>query len=252
VATIQCGAVRFTDVQAVIFDKDGTLADSFGYLWQLAQRRANQIESLVPGVQESLLRAFGAMGKSLDPAGLMAVGTRADNETVAAGILAAQGLGWMEAKQLARSQFRAVEKTLPRKADLTPPLQGAIALLTHLADRNIPMAIVSADSTQQTQDFVDRYGLNSLVKRAIGSDLGIAKPDPALLHQACDALGVAAQATLVVGDSAADVVMAQKGGAAGSVVITWSGRHSIQPMFADSVIQRLDEIFVIETSKTPQ
>jgi len=53
-ATIQCGDVTFTAIAAVIFDKDGTLADSQDYLRNLGQKRARLIDAQIPGVQEPL------------------------------------------------------------------------------------------------------------------------------------------------------------------------------------------------------
>ena len=57
--TLRCGDVIFQDIQAVIFDKDGTLADSMEFLRLLGQRRSRLLDAQVPGVQEPLLMAFG-------------------------------------------------------------------------------------------------------------------------------------------------------------------------------------------------
>ncbi|MEP0917250.1 HAD family hydrolase [Leptolyngbya sp. DQ-M1] len=42
-ASIVCNGVRFDAIRAVIFDKDGTLADSRQYLWHLGEKRADAI-----------------------------------------------------------------------------------------------------------------------------------------------------------------------------------------------------------------
>ncbi|MFM7574717.1 MAG: hypothetical protein ACKO4S_16540, partial [Snowella sp.] len=63
--TIRCGdragigsAVRvFKNIEAVIFDKDGTLEDSQAYLRELGIKRARLIDAQIPGIGEPLLMA---------------------------------------------------------------------------------------------------------------------------------------------------------------------------------------------------
>jgi phosphoglycolate phosphatase-like HAD superfamily hydrolase len=74
VVSIRCKGVTFQNIEAVLFDKDGTLANSEAFLRSLAQKRSRMIDAQFPGVQEPLLMAFGVDGERLDPAGLMAVG----------------------------------------------------------------------------------------------------------------------------------------------------------------------------------
>ena len=59
---IRCRGLEFREVQAVIFDKDGTLENSKNFLYQLAQKRARLIDSQIPGVGEPLLMAYGGNG----------------------------------------------------------------------------------------------------------------------------------------------------------------------------------------------
>ncbi|HEY9889242.1 MAG TPA: hypothetical protein V6D02_12630, partial [Candidatus Obscuribacterales bacterium] len=89
----------FDNVAAILWDKDGTLADSHRFLRALAQVRAQAVAQGLPGLEAALMAAFGCGGDRYDPAGLMAVGTRYDNEIAAAAYLAATGLSWPEAVQ---------------------------------------------------------------------------------------------------------------------------------------------------------
>jgi phosphoglycolate phosphatase len=77
------------------------------------------------------------------------------------------------------------------------------------------------------------------------------KPDPRLLQQACEALGVAVERTLVIGDSLADVLLArplagisQSAGAAGCIGFTggWSRAFALE---TNPVIHQFEEIEVI-------
>ncbi|NEO26877.1 MAG: HAD family hydrolase, partial [Kamptonema sp. SIO4C4] len=73
VATIGCREAKFSDVEAIIFDKDGTLEDSRSFLRELAQKRSRLLDAQVPGIGDPLLMAFGVQDNQLDPTGLMAV-----------------------------------------------------------------------------------------------------------------------------------------------------------------------------------
>ncbi|HEY9633534.1 MAG TPA: HAD family hydrolase, partial [Coleofasciculaceae cyanobacterium] len=92
--TIRCRDVTFSNIQAVIFDKDGTLEDSQVFLRELGQKRSRIIDAQIPGIGEPLLMAFGINGDTLDPTGLMAVGSRRESEIAAAAYIAETGRGW--------------------------------------------------------------------------------------------------------------------------------------------------------------
>ena len=57
--TLQVQNITFKNIEAVIFDKDGTLEDSGDFLRNLAQKRSRLIDAQIPGVGEPLLMAFG-------------------------------------------------------------------------------------------------------------------------------------------------------------------------------------------------
>ncbi|UBF24040.1 HAD-IA family hydrolase [Kovacikia minuta CCNUW1] len=241
-AIIQCGEVRFPGVEAIVFDKDGTLADSQSFLRNLGQKRARLIDAQIPGVQDPLLMAFGLDGSNLNPAGLLAVGTRLENETAAAAYVAETGRGWVESLTLVRSAFLEADRVLKRKADSTPLFPGVVALLRSLAAAGVKVGILSADTTVNVQDFVARYELESLVQLKMGIDLGPPKPDPTLFSQACAALEVTPESTLMVGDSVADLAMARAAGAAGAIGATWGWTQAASLKQADVLIHNLAEI----------
>ncbi|EKQ70979.1 haloacid dehalogenase superfamily enzyme, subfamily IA [Leptolyngbyaceae cyanobacterium JSC-12] len=243
--TIQAGSVRFEQIQAVIFDKDGTLADSQDFLRSLGQKRARLLDAQIPGVQEPLLLAFGMEGDRLHPGGLLAVGTRIENEIAAAAYVAETGRDWIESLEIARSAFIEADQVFKRKADHTPPFEGGLKLLEVLAEREIKVAIASSDSPNHVQDFIERYHLNSLIPFALGSTPDLSKPDPRLVLKLCQDMNVPPAATLVIGDSIADIEMAQAANTAGCLGIAWgqSGMNHLKD--ANVVVQSFAEIKVL-------
>jgi phosphoglycolate phosphatase len=221
-ATIQCGTRAFENVRAIVFDKDGTLADSHPLLGRLAQQRASLVDAAVPGLEACLLKVFGMTPTGLNLAGLMAVGTRPENEIAAAACVAIQGYAWLEALTLVKAAFIQADQALQRKALHTPPFEGVRSLLQQLAEGGVAIAVLSGDTTANVQDFLTYYELTQWVSYAAGSD-HFTKPDSRFLQQACEVLQIPPEETLVIGDASTDLEMARLAGAAASIGVTWGG-----------------------------
>lgn len=243
-ATICCKEMQFSEVHAVLFDKDGTLANAEDFLRSLGQRRSRLIDAQVPGVQEPLLMAFGLEGDRLNPTGLLAVGTRRENEIAAAAYVAETGRGWLESLELVQNSFQEADKYMQRKADYTPLLNDALELLHKLQTAGIKLGIVSSDTPQNLEDFVQRYSLEPYFSVLVGATDYLEKPDPRLLQQACAALNVAPENTLVIGDAPSDMRMGKAAGAMGCIGIVVNPKGSYTLKDADVVITRLKEVEV--------
>ncbi|BAY29362.1 HAD family hydrolase [Nostoc carneum NIES-2107] len=238
-ATIKCRNITFPNIKAVIFDKNGTLEDSEAYLRSLAQRTARLIDAQIPGIGEPLLMAFGVNNNHLDPAGIMAVASRRETEIAAAAYIAETGRGWFESLKIARHALDEAEKYIGQTP--SPLFVGSLEVIKSLSQAGIKLGILSAATTQEVQMFVAHHQLGSYFQLEMGVDEGPSKPDPILFLQACQALGVEPNATLMIGDSVGDMQMARNAKAAGCVGITWINKTD-HVQGADVVINQLDEI----------
>ncbi len=246
--TIKCGGTTFSNIQAIIFDKDGTLEDSQELLRNLGQKRARLIDAKIPGIGEPLLMAFGIDGDSIDPTGLLAVGSRRENEIAAAAYIAETGREWLESLAIARNAFNEADVILNR--DVPSPLFiGSLELLKSLWESGLKLGILSADSTARVQRFVKHYQLEDYIQLLMGVDSGPSKPDPILFLEACQRLTVEPGATLMVGDSPSDWEMAKKAGAAGCIGICWQRAEASHLQGADVAIANLAEITVLSSEK---
>lgn len=244
--SIRCRDVVFANIQAVIFDKDGTLEDSQVFLRELANKRSRLIDAQVPGVGEPLLMAFGVNGNTLDPTGLMAVGSRRECEIAAAAYVAETGRGWLESLAIAKNSFTESDKYLQETANTSPLFAGSLEVLKVLSEAGLKLGILSAARTSRVEAFVKRYQLEPYLQLQQGVDEGPSKPDPVLFWQACQTLGVEPISTLMVGDSAGDIEMAQRAGAGGCIGISWGTASVAHLKSADVVIAQLDEIQIID------
>lgn len=240
--TIRCRHVTFPNIQAIIFDKDGTLEDSQSFLRELGYKRSRLIDAQIPGIGEPLLMAFGIQGDILDPTGLMAVGSSRENEIAAAAYIAETGRGWLESLEIAHRAFADADRYIKDGAVSSPLFTGSLEVLKFLSEAGLKLGILSAAPTSAVQDFVKRHQLNSYIQLQQGVDDGPSKPDPRLFIQACETLGVQPAATLMVGDSAGDIQMAKSAGAAGCIGICWGTAEAAHLEKADVAISQLDEI----------
>lgn len=239
--TIKCGNTIFPNIQAVIFDKNGTLEDSQTQLIKLAQISAQKLNQLSPGIEASLLKTFGVENNNLDLAGLMAVASRHETEIATAAYIAKTGTSWFESLRIARQTLDAAETEVGMPA---PLFFGVRNLLQKLAIARLKLGILSAATTHEVTAFIKGHQLDHLIQLGMGVDGSISKPNPLLFINACQKLAVPPEQTLMVGDSIGDMQMAKNAGAAGCIGITWIGRPE-HVRGADVVISQLDEIDLV-------
>ncbi|TVQ05476.1 MAG: HAD family hydrolase [Leptolyngbya sp. DLM2.Bin27] len=223
-AQVRCGQRWIADVEAIVFDKDGTLADSHRLLRHTAWARAEACATaagLGDGVKQALLTCFGVSAQGLDPDGLMAAGTREANRQGAAAVLVQAGYPPAAATPLVAKCFAAVNAKRSGKAAQTPPFEGTAAMLARLHQSPLKLGVLSSDSPAYVQEFLDYYQLLPWVDDWQGTGPeDPPKPDPTLLVKLCDRLQVSVAHTLVVGDSWADFALVKQAQAAGFVSVS--------------------------------
>jgi len=232
----------FTAIQALIFDKDGTLENSKVYLEKLTLERLRLLEKIAPGIGQPLAQAFGFDGQRLNGAGLMGVGSRQDTVIAAAAYLTPRGHGWFDALSLSHGCFDQADRQVVANAQTCPMFPGVAERLKIWAQRGLKIAIVSAARQSSVERFIADHQLAPWVTVALGSDRGLSKPDPALYQLACQQLGVNPHQTLMIGDAQGDITMAQQAGAQGAIAIRWPGYQSPDLKAADATIEAIDHI----------
>lgn len=225
-ATVQCCGHTFENISAVLFDKDGTLANVEDYLCDLGYERIRQIEQVVPGVGENIAIALGLSARKVNPTGIMAVASRRETEIAAAAYVAATGRGWIESLKIVTEAFGRAN--LPQ-IERTPLISGGRSLIKQLKATGIKIGIVSADAHLAVGKFIEYYDLAPDIDWYCGASIAMpAKTAPDFLKYACTALRSRPERTLLIGDSAADLAIARQG-AAGflGMVGGWSSPPSL-------------------------
>lgn len=244
---VQCGQQQIAGVEAIVFDKDGTLADSRGLLHHMALARAKACAAATGNdiIIEEMLTCFGVSASGIDPDGLMAAGTREANEQGAAAVLVTMGHPPDQAAMLVTDCFAAVDAKRGSKAVHTPPFEGTAAMLKRLHQSPLKLGVLSSDRPAYVEEFLNYYDLMPWVDEWQGTrPEDLPKPDPMLLEQVCDRLQVSVARTLVVGDSWADLALAAQAKAAGFVSVSepW-GRSPVAG--ATLILNQWDDLVVV-------
>ena len=234
--TVRCRDLAFENIVAILWDKDGTLADSHAFLRKLAEARSQTLARQFPEIQAPLMAAFGCADGQYDPTGLMAVGTRYENEIAAATYIAATGKPWAESVSLVQAAFTESDRSFVRKADFTPPFSAIPELLRQGQQQGLKQVVLSGDITDNIADFLSRYNLHKAVDSWAGSEAPPVKPDPQMVWTACEQLDILPGNCLVIGDSELDHQLARRSGCRGFVSVTWGGSPAIAG--ADAVLEQ--------------
>lgn len=242
---------RTFDIDLAAFDKDGTLID-FYHLWGRKARHC--VETLVKRVQgkEDLRRAlYASLGYNPETErtagdGPLATATMGKIYTIAAAVLYQHGASWDEAEKCVQESFAAGMGELPT-ADLVRPVGDVAALFRQLTQAGVHIALVTTDDRAATKATLPLLDIEEHVSLLIcGDDQTPAKPAPDAIQQLGVQLGIEPAHTMVVGDTAADMLMATRAGVGCRVgVLSGVGNRTMLAAHADVVVDSIDEIRVV-------
>ncbi|HVL55209.1 MAG TPA: HAD-IA family hydrolase [Burkholderiaceae bacterium] len=174
----------------VVFDWDGTLVDSTGAIVEAIQAAAVDLGLPMPTREQ----ASWVIGLGL----LQAV---------------SHACPTIQRDQIAAFVERYRFHYLRRDGELQM-FAGVPALLQRLDAAGVPIAVATGKSRVGLNRALERTGLGRLFATTRCADEGAPKPDPWMLRDICDELGVPAPRAVMVGDTTHDVQMAQSAGAA--------------------------------------
>jgi phosphoglycolate phosphatase len=130
-------------------------------------------------------------------------------------------------------------------ADRSRPFPGVERALGELADSGFNLAVCTNKLEALSVQLLKTLGLADRFKAICGQDtFGVQKPDPAILHQTIAAAGGNSATTIMIGDSATDILTAR---AAGVPVIAVDFGYTERPIaefHPDRVIGHFNELVV--------
>ncbi|MBK5267512.1 MAG: HAD family hydrolase [Acidimicrobiia bacterium] len=235
---IGAGDARF-DVDAVIFDKDGTLIDLLAS-WSPAGQAWIEVASGGDAeLAEELGNVIGVHNGEVVANGLLAAGTMGQLQSETRAVLEHHGIVNV-ADRIARARELAARTT---NEHLTPI--GSVAdTLQRLVAAGLKIGVVTSDDRGATLVGLDRLGISELVGVIVAGDDGVApKPSPEPLRLGAAVLGVSIERTLYVGDSNVDREAALSAPTAGFVLVAGAAQKTRQPG-VDAIVNSIDELVI--------
>lgn len=214
-ATLEVQGRSWT-VEALVFDKDGTLFD-FAALWggwasELLERVVADFPRVGDVAALGTWIGWDAGGRRHDPAGPLAAGSVTEVLAAVATALYRGGIPWHDAKASVVGARREVESSRDWSAALRP-VAGVAELLGQAMAAGAGVGVATADDTASARMHLEVAGLARAVAAVVGADVVSAgKPDPEPVEAVCRALGVSPDRVALFGDTASDVVAARRAG----------------------------------------
>ena len=242
---VLAGTTAF-DVDAVAFDKDGTLIDLHATWGPLARSWIHGVtsapdHSLDVGIMRRDLAeclGYDLAAGTLVADGVMAAGTLDQIRARTVDVLTGHGL---DEQQLGSALTLGLEAVTSGGPVEPVPLTDLVALFGALHAAHVQCAIVTSDDRASAVDLAERFGLERLIAAIVGGDDPVRpKPSGDPLCAVADRLGIDTSRILMVGDSTTDQGAARAAGCPFVAV----GRGGRATHDCDAVIDHVGEITV--------
>ena len=232
------------DVDAVAFDKDGTLIDLDAAWGPAALAWVTTAASGDLALEETLAARLGldlATGH-LVGGGLFAVGTVGQLYETTLGALSDNGAGKADARVLS-DRAREMSALAGEKGNLVA-LGDVTGTFRSLQEAGLRLAIVSSDDRSAIDSAIDALSVGPLLEAVVAGDEGLdAKPAPAALIEAARRLRVEPARLLYVGDSWVDAEAGRAAGVAGVVLV--GDQPPDTSILATVVVPGIDSLHVV-------
>lgn len=174
----------------LIFDWDGTLMDSAGFISRCIQAACRDMELPVPSREEA--------------SHIIGLGLREALERVAPGLAPEQ---YPELVEHYRRHYLSQDEHLTL-------FEGAEALIHELHGRGHLMAVATGKARRGLDRVFGQTGLGEWFHASRTADETFSKPHPAMVEELLDELAIAPEKALMIGDTTHDLEMARNAGIA--------------------------------------
>lgn len=205
--------------QAVIFDLDGVVVDSFAVMSEAFAIAYAEVVGDGPAPFEEYRRHLGRYFPDI-----------------------------MRIMDLPLAMEEPFVRESYRLADQVTVFDGVLELLLTLRVRGLRLAIATGKSGPRARSLLDRLGLLPFFAHVIGSDeVARPKPAPDMVRLALDLLDVPAELAIMIGDAPTDLASARGAGVASAAAL-WAPPDDVDELLAagpDVVLRRPADLLAL-------
>lgn len=220
----------FGDIQAVLFDKDGTLLN-FHDTWDKVLGSA--LRSVAGEAVETLQQAADAIGFDLESDAV-----RSHSPFIA------ESNAEVHERLRPFIDVEAFDQAMAHFAsNSAKPANGIEEMLNHFEAQDVRLAVVTNDSEAQARIQLDELNWAKRFRTVVGYDSGYgAKPSAGPVLGAVSDLGSAAEVTIMIGDAAPDLLAGKAAGVYTAYIGEDPGLEAIADISAPTLPLLLDSI----------
>ena len=231
------------DIEAVVFDKDGTLLDFDAFWIEISKCVINDIKEKLGAENvpnEKLLSAIGVSGAEADENGLLCKGTYEEIGLAIYGVLKE----YKDDTDCAET-VRLVEKSYTENADageVKAACDNIRDVLLRAKEGGRKLLVVTTDNAEITHKCLCRLGIDDLFDEIYTDDGNFPpKPCPDCIKIFSASYGIPPEKMVMVGDTITDILFAR---AAGMSVI-YVGKSESVGEKADAALSDISHIFEV-------
>ncbi len=231
-------------VDAIIFDKDGTLID-FDAFWVSvsckAIERVLEAFAMKPNLLPEILEAFGVRDGVTDINGVLCKGTYEQMGEIVYTILKNHGCV-CSCDDVVTTVISAYNKNADA-GEIRPTCVNLEEVLYDFKAQGKKLAVVTTDNAHITRKCLSALGIENLFERIYTDDGEYpTKPDPSCVFNFCELVGVEKERVIMVGDTLTDVRFAKNAGITSVGLARTEEQRNLLAMSADIVISDISQL----------
>lgn len=247
---------NFSDIEAVILDKDGVFV-SFDKLWlrviayraQIIAEEASDTSEMLVAVRNACIRAMGVDEdtESIDPDGPCSMPHSGVRMALATALYITKieddtSYTWKQAYATIDLCVERAEKEL-NHAEMSEAIDGSIEKIKELSELGFKLGIYTADIEENANAALEKFEIKSLMSGMQAGEFKTAENYKAL----CKRMSVDPTKTILVSDSPHDIKVSKEAGAQTIAVLTGIVEESkADESFADSADTILNSLADLE------
>ena len=243
-------------INAIIFDKDGTLSSSEDYLLELAKTRidfaVNKFKKLKINnfkiflLKKLLYDVYGLKNQSLSANSSLAIASKEHNIISTASIFTLFGFDWFNSLSISQTIFDEVDIFLSKDKKIKPKprtlISGAFDLLVSLKRKGVCIALMTNDTKVGIEEFIYCNKLEGIFDYLWSAENQPSKPNPKAVIELCKRMKINPLRCALISDADTDLKMAKEADI--PIIIGFTGGWKNPPILTETqfIIENLNEL----------